>query len=141
MLSTNPYLHFAGNTEEAMHFYRSIFGGEFTIFQRYKEIPGGEKMPPKEQEKIMHVSLTIGNGVTIMATDWTPTMGPGLSFGNNFHICIQAENEKEVDKLFAGLCRDGIAEMPPNKTFWGAYFAMCKDKFGIQWMINYSEIK
>ena len=98
-------------------------------------------MPPKEQEKIMHVSLTIGNGVTIMATDWTPTMGPGLSFGNNFHICIQAENEKEVDKLFAGLCRDGFAEMPPNKTFWGAYFAMCKDKFGIQWMINYSEIK
>src|SRR6187431_2961147 len=116
MLSTNPYLHFNGNTEEAMNFYRSIFGGEFTIFQRYKEIPGGEKMPPEDQEKIMHVSLTLGNGVTIMATDWTATMGAGLSFGNNFHICIQAESEKEVDKLFAGLSRDGFAEMPPNKT-------------------------
>lgn len=141
MHSTNPYLHFNGNTEEAMNFYKSVFGGEFTTFQRYKEVPGGEKMPPEDQHKIMHITLTIGNGVTIMATDSVKAMGQETTFGNNFHICIQAENEKEVDRIFAGLSQKGDVEMPPNKTFWGAYFAMCRDRFGIHWMINYSEIK
>ena len=115
MLSTNPYLHFNGNTEEAMNFYRSIFGGEFTIFQRYKEIPGGEKMPPEDQEKIMHVSLTLGNGVTIMATDWTATMGAGLSFGNNFHICIQAESERKLINYLPGSPGMALQKCPPIK--------------------------
>ena len=136
MLNTNPYLHFMGNAEAAMNFYKSVFGGEFAIFQRYKEVPGGEKMPSDDQEKMMHISL-IGKGITIMASDSVKPMGDDISFGNNFHICIQAESEKEVDKIFAGLTTDGFVQMPPNKTFWGAYFSMCKDKFGISWMINY----
>jgi len=130
-----------GTSEEAMSFYKSVFGGEFTIFQRYKEIPGGEKMPPEDQEKMMHISLTTGKGVVIMASDSVKPMGDDLNFGNNFHICIQAETEAEVDKIFAGLSKNGNVDMPPNKTFWGAYFAMCKDKFGVQWMINYTEVK
>ena len=141
MFSTNPYLHFMGNAEEAMSFYKSVFGGEFVIFQRYKEIPGGEKMLPSDQEKMMHISLTTGKGVTIMASDSVKPMGDDLTFGNNFHICIQAESETEVDKIFAGLSKKGNVEMPPNKTFWGAYFAMCRDQFGVQWMINYTEAK
>lgn len=140
MLNTNPYLHFMGTAEEAMNFYKSVFGGEFTIFQRYKDVPGAEKMPAVEQEKIMHISL-VGNGITLMASDSVQPMGNDISTGNNIHICLHTESETEVDKIFARLAKDGQVEMPPNKTFWGAYFAMCRDKFGVQWMVNYTETK
>ncbi|HEY0680210.1 MAG TPA: VOC family protein [Chitinophagaceae bacterium] len=141
MLSTNPYLIFNGTAESAMNFYRSVFGGEFTGFQRYKDIPGGEKMKPDDQQKMLHVTLTTDKGVAFMASDSVDSKGDDLTFGNNHHICIQAESEQEVDKIYEGLVKDGKSEMPPNKTFWGAYFAMCTDKFGFKWMINYSEIK
>jgi PhnB protein len=137
MLNINPYLNFMGNTEEAMNFYKSALGGEFTIFQRFKDTPGGEKMQAADQDKIIHISLQIANGITIMATDALESMGQSLIAGNNFHICIQAESEKEVDKMFNALSAGGKVEMPLNKTFWGSYFGMCRDKFGIQWMINY----
>ncbi len=138
MLSTNPYLHFMGNAEEAMNFYKSVFGGAFIIFQRYREVPGGEKLPPADQEKMMHISLVTDKGISFMASDAVDPMGNHLTAGNNYHICIQAESETEVDKLFTGLSKNGMVEMPPNTTFWGAYFAMCKDQFGIQWMINHT---
>lgn len=140
MLSTNPYLHFMGIAEEAMNFYRSVFGGEFTIFQRYKDVPGAEKMPAEEQEKMIHISL-VAKGITIMASDSVKPMGIDISAGNNYHICIHTESETEVDKIFAALAKNGQVEMPPNKTFWGAYFSMCRDKFGVQWMVNYTETK
>lgn len=138
MLGTNPYLHFMGNTGEAMAFYKSVLGGEFTIYSRFKDVPGGEKMSPEDQEKIIHISLTIGKGVTIMATDCLESMEQKLVFGNNFHICLQTESESESDKVFEGLSKGGKIEMPMNKTFWGSYFGMCMDKFGVNWMINYS---
>lgn len=138
MLSTNPYLHFMGNTEEAMTFYKSVFGGKFTIFQRYKDVPGGEKMPPEAQEKLIHVSLEMNNGVVIMATDMLEIMEQKFIVGNNFHICVQGESETEIETLFAKLSTDGRVEMPLNKTFWGAYFGMLQDKYGIFWMLNYT---
>ena len=140
MLSANPYLHFMGTAEAAMNFYKSVFGGEFTMFQRYKDVPGGEKMPADDQEKMIHISL-VGKGITIMASDSVKPMGDDISSGNNFHICIHAESEKEVDKIFDGLSADGLVQMPPNKTFWGAYFSMFKDKFGISWMITFDSNK
>jgi PhnB protein len=138
MLGTTPYLNFMGNTEQAMTFYKSVLGGEFTIFQRFKDVPGGEKMSADDQEKIIHISLTIGNHTTIMATDALESMDQKLVAGNNFHICIHTENETEADKIFEALSKGGEIEMPMNKTFWGAYFGMCRDKFGIYWMINYT---
>jgi PhnB protein len=138
MQTINAYLNFMGNTEDAMNFYKSVFGGEFTIFQRFKDVPGSEKMPADDQKKIMHISLTTKNGTTIMATDTLESMGKKLVFGNNFHLCIQAESETEADKLFAMLSAGAKVEMPLNKTFWGAYFGMLQDKFGIYWMINFS---
>ena len=138
MLSTNPYLHFMGNTEEAMNFYKSVFGGTFTVFQRFKDLPGAVRMAPAEQEKIIHVSLSIGNGIMIMATDALESMGQKLVAGNNFHICIHPESVAETDRLFQELSNEGRAEMPLNETMWGAYFGMVRDKFGIQWMINYT---
>ena len=138
MLNINAYLHFMGKTEEAMNFYKSILGGEFTIFGRFRDVPGAENMNPEDQKKIMHISLTTKNGTVIMATDSLESMGQQVSYGNNVHLCIQAESETEVDKLFTALSTGGKVEMPVNKTFWGAYFGMCQDKYGVQWMINYT---
>lgn len=141
MHNFNPYLNFMGNTEDAMNFYKSVFGGEFTLFHRYGDVPGGEKMSAQDQKKIIHISLAINKSMTIMATDTLESMGQPLTAGNNFHIHLQAENEPEADRLFAGLSAGGKVEMPMNKTFFGAYFGMCQDKFGICWMINFTNNK
>jgi PhnB protein len=138
MHTTDIYLHFKGNSEEAFTFYRSVFGGNFIIAQRYRDVPGGDKMSPEDQEKMMHISLKISPHTTLMASDMMGNEEHELIFGNNFHICLQAENEKEADKLFGALSKSGKIEMPMNKTFWGAYFGMCRDQFGLLWMINYT---
>jgi len=138
MLSTNFYLHFMGNTEEAMNFYKSVFGGDFESFMRYSDVPGGEKMPVHDQMKIMHAALPIAGNQMIMATDTLVSMERNVVFGNNYHISLEAENEAEVDKIFTALSAGGTVEVPLNKTFWGAYFGMFADKFGVQWMINYT---
>lgn len=138
MQNVDIYLHFNGNSEEAFSFYRSIFGGEFITAQRYRDVPGGDKMDDESQKKMMHISLKITPATTLMASDNPGKSHNELKAGNNFHICIQAENEKEADKLFQALSAEGKIEMPMNKTFWGAYFGMCRDKFEIQWMISYT---
>lgn len=140
MISINPYLNFMGNTEEAMKFYRSVFGGEFTAFQRFSDSPGHEKMPKKEQGMLMHVSLPMGKTNTLMATDTLESMGQTLTMGNNFSLAVNTESEAETDRLFHALSAGGKITMPLNKTFWGAYFGMCTDKFGIQWMLSYESI-
>jgi PhnB protein len=137
MATINPYLNFMGNTEETMNFYKSVFGGEFTIFQKFKDVPGGDKMSDSDQEKIMHISLPIGKGNVLMATDALESMGPALNVGNNFHLSISAESEKKADKLFNALAEGGQVKLAMNKAFWGAYFGMLTDQFGIQWMISY----
>ena len=141
MHSFNPYLHFMGNTEQAMTFYKNVFGGEFTIFHRFKDVPGGEKMPAEEGEQLIHVSLAINKTTTLMATDTLATMEQHVTAGNNFHIHIQAESEAEADRIFTELSIGGKVDMPMNKTFFGAYFGMCQDKFGIYWMINFTNTK
>ena len=137
MQTINVYFNFMGNTEEAMNFYKSVFGGEFTGLSRFKDLPGSEKIPAHEQNKIMHITLTTKNGTNIMATDFLESMEQKFESGNGVNLCIQAESEEEVDKLFKDLSKGGKVDMPLNKTFWGAYFGMCKDKFGVNWMINF----
>jgi PhnB protein len=127
-----------GNTEEAMNFYKSIFGGEFASFVRFSDVPGGEKMPPADQQKIMHASLPLAGNQMLMATDTLENMGRPIVFGNNYHLYVETESEAEVDLIFTGLSEGGAIESPLNKTFWGAYFGMCEDKFGVQWMISYT---
>ena len=138
MHTIDIYLHFNGNSEEAFSFYKTVFGGDFIVAQRYKDVPGGDKMRPEDQEKMMHISLQITPSTVLMASDILSPADGELVMGNNFHICIQADHEKEADKLFAGLSRNGKIEMPMNKTFWGAYFGMCRDAIGVLWMINYT---
>ncbi|HTJ12003.1 MAG TPA: VOC family protein [Dinghuibacter sp.] len=137
MLNVNPYLNFPGTTEEAMNFYKSVFGGEFTAFARFSDSPGHEKMPKAEQNMIMHAALPLGNGHTLMATDALESMGQDLVTGNNYYINLATESEEETNRLFKGLSAGGKIEMPLNRTFWGAYAGMCRDRYGVQWMLNY----
>jgi PhnB protein len=136
MKNVDIYLHFPGNARQAFSFYKSVFGGEFLVAQNYGSMPGGEKMSAEDQEKLMHISMQLTPGTTLMASDIIGKNESVFVVGNNFHICVQAESEKEADRLFEELSEDGRIEMPMNKTFWGAYFGMCEDKFGILWMIN-----
>jgi PhnB protein len=138
MATINPYLNFKGNTEEAFNFYKSVFGGEFATLQRFKDTPEADKIPASEREKIMHVALPIGKGNMLMATDALESMGQKLVAGNNFYIAIGPESKEEADRLFKGLSSGGQITMPLQDAFWGAYFGMLTDKFGIQWMVNYA---
>src|SRR5688500_3551110 len=139
MPSLNPYLNFNGNTEEAFNFYKSVFGGEFASVERFKNTPEAGKMPEADKNKIMHIALPIGKDNMLMATDVLESMGQQLTVGNNFSISINADSQEEADRLFNGLSAGGKVELEMQKTFWGSYFGMFSDKFGIQWMISYNE--
>ena len=141
MATLNPYLHFAGNTEEAFIFYRSVFGGDFTTLQRFKDTPEAGRVPEKEKEMLMHVSLPVGKGNSLMATDALDSMGHKLIVGNNIQLSLEAESKDEAEKLFKGLSAGGKVTMPLKDTFWGAYFGMLVDRFGIQWLVNYTHPK
>jgi len=135
--AVHPYLTFNGNAEEAFNFYKSVFGGDFMTLQRIKDTPEAANFPAHEQDRVMHVTLPIGKNAVIMASDIIESMGHTLSVGNNFSISVTAESEKEADNIFTGLASGGQATMPMAKSFWGSYFGMLTDKFGVQWMVSY----
>lgn len=142
MATINIYLHFDGNAEEALNFYKSIFGGEFGELTRWKDMAGAEgceemKLEENELDKIMHGSLLIGNGTVLMASDAPKSMGKKRIAEGNFSISVGAESKEETEKLFNGISTGGTVTMPLADTFWGAYFGMCTDKFDIKWMFNY----
>ncbi|HTF27925.1 MAG TPA: VOC family protein [Flavitalea sp.] len=137
MIAINPYLNFMGNTEKAMSFYKSIFGGEFNLILRFADMPGGNKISEEDQSKIMHLSLPIGQGNHLLASDVLESMGQTLNPGNNFTLSVKTGSEKEADKIFNALTDGGQITMAMNKAFWGAYVGMLTDKFGIQWMISF----
>ncbi|MBA4053832.1 MAG: VOC family protein [Marivirga sp.] len=141
MITINPYLNFKGNTEEAFNFYKSVFGGEFLTVQRFKDTPEASRVPDHEKDKLMHITLAIGNGTILMGTDALESMGHTVTYGNNFHLSIDTGSEAEAKKLFDALSVSGKVTVPLDKMFWGAYFGMCTDKFGIQWMVSYDEKK
>ena len=139
MPTINPYLNFAGNTEEAFNFYKSIFGGNFKMLQRFKDTPEAGRVPENDKDKIMHVSLPIGQGNTLMATDALDSMGHKLNPGNNFSLAVEVESKEEARRIFNGLSSGGRVTVPLADAFWGAYFGMLNDKFGIQWMVSYTQ--
>lgn len=138
MVTINPYLNFAGNTEEAFSFYKSVFGGDFSMVQRFKDTPDAGKMSENEKNKLMHISLPLGKSNILMGTDALESQGWKLTFGNNFHLSVETESKGEADKIFHGLSKGGKVKMPQADTFWGSYFGMVEDKYGIQWMVSYT---
>lgn len=137
MAAVNPYLTFNGTCEEAFNFYKSVFGGEFTFIGRFKDMPSEQPMPEAVGNLIMHVSLPIGKDTVLMASDASEAFGQVVNVGDNVSVSINTDSEEEATKLFNGLSAGGIVKMPLEKTFWGAFFGMFTDKFGIHWMVNY----
>jgi PhnB protein len=139
MASINPHINFNGNAEEAFNFYRSVFGGEFAKIMRFKDLANTEfPVAEKDANKIMHIALPIGKNV-LMANDVPESMGRTNENENRSKIVISAESKEEADKLFNGLSAGGQIEMPIADSPWGSYFGMFRDKYGIEWMVDFDE--
>ena len=138
MAQINPYIHFNGNAEEAFKFYKSVFGGEFAMLSRFKDM-AFEGMPnnEKEADKIMHIALPIGKQCILMGSDTPESLGKHNENENRTKISISAESKEEADKLFNGLSAGGQIEMPIQDSPWGSYFGMFRDKFGLEWMVDF----
>lgn len=139
MAIINPYIHFNGNAEEAFNFYKSVFGGDFVQTTRFKELQNPEHpFPENELEKIMHIALPIGGSSILMGSDTPSFMGAHNLNENRSKILISTESKEEADKVFNGLSEGGNVEMPIGESPWGTYFGMFRDKYGIEWMVDYS---
>jgi len=137
MTKLNTYLNFPGNTEEAFHFYKSVFGGEFNSVVRFKDMPmEGVKLSKEDENKIMHIGLPIGDQV-LMATDALESMGFKVNMGNNSYIMIQVDTKEEADRIFNALSAGGKVEMAMADQPWGDYYGSFWDKFGVGWMVDY----
>lgn len=142
-MKVNPYLNFDGNAREAFEFYKSIFGGEFDSVQTFGEMPQqeGQQMSDEEKDLILYISLPIGDGQSLMASDISKASGMKLIVGNNNKVSLHPDSNEEGERLFKRLSEGGKVEMPYEKQFWGDYFGSFVDKFGVGWMINYHEEK
>lgn len=140
MATTNTYLTFDGNCEEAFNFYKSVFGGDFGQVVRFSEMPKDQDYEVTEtnMNKIMHVSLPIGNSL-LMGCDAGQQWVTSLVQGNNFSVSVLADSRTEAEKLFNGFAEYGQVSLPLADTFWGALFGMIIDQFGINWMISFNE--
>ena len=137
MAQINPHINFNGNAEEAFNFYKSVFGGAFTKIIRFKDLSIPEHpIPESEANKIMHIALPIGNSI-LMANDVPEFLGRVNENENRSKIFVSAESKEEADKIFNGLSAGGTVEMPIDESPWGSYFAMFRDKYGIEWMVEF----
>ena len=137
-MKAHPYLNFKGNAEEAFTFYRSVFGGEFTMLLRFRDF-GGDTMgiPESEQHRIAHMTLPVGDSL-LMASDVVGSQDDSFSVGNNIYISLTADSAEEAERVFNGLAAGGRVEMPLQQTEWAEKYGICVDRFGIQWMMGYT---
>jgi PhnB protein len=134
------YLNFNGNCEEAFLFYRSVFGGEFSHVGKFHEMPSDEfQVSEADRNRIMHITLPYGDSI-IMGSDITSDMAGQFKQGNNFSVSITTNTKEEADRIFLALGEGGQITMPLGNVFWGDYFGMLTDKFGIAWMISFNEV-
>jgi PhnB protein len=137
MATIHPYINFNGNAEEAFNFYKSVFGGEFSSIVRFKDIASSEfPVPENEANKIMRITLPIGANILI-ANDVPESMGPVNENENRSKISVSAKSREEADAIFNGLSAGGTVEMPMSESPWGTYFAMFRDKYGIEWTVEF----
>ncbi len=139
MVKLNTYLNFAGNAEEAMNFYKSVFEGEYRGIIRFKDMPmPGTQLSKTDENKIMHIALPVGREDVLMASDVLKQFGQKLVKGNNVVVSIFPDSKEEADRLFNGLSAGGKVEMPMADQQWGDYYGSFVDKFGIRWMVDYT---
>ncbi len=137
----NVYLSFDGNCEEAFNYYRDVFRVEFEILSRFKDMPpqNGTNLPQEEAEKIMHILLPISKETVLMGCDIGSEASKDFMPGNNFSISVETDSQEDADRYFEMLSTNGTVVMPLEITFWGAYFGMLTDQFGINWMITFND--
>lgn len=139
MKTVSPYLNFPGTTEAAFDFYKSVFGGEFLSVVRFKDFGGNAVgVPDEDLNKIAHIALPLGEDNMLMGTDTLASLGQSLTVGNNSYIFVETESAEEADSLYTALSRGGKVEMPLQKSEWAEKYGVCKDKFGVQWMVSYT---
>lgn len=139
MLQINPHINFNGNAAAAFDFYKSVFGGEFKRMVRLKELASPEfQIAPEDENKIMHIALPIGDNL-LMGNDVPSFLGQVNENENRSKISISATSREEADRLFNGLSAGGQVEMPISDSPWGSYFGMFRDKYGIEWMVEFAE--
>ncbi len=138
MKTINTYLLFNGQCEAAFNLYKSVFGKEFEAISFFGDMPEqpGKPLPEEDKKRVMHVTLPISAETRLMGSDSTTESGD-VVFGNNFSVSIDCDSPEEADRFYHALKQGGRDVMPMNKTFWGAYFGMLTDRFGVNWMINY----
>lgn len=142
MTTLHPWINFNGNAEDAFTFYKSVFGGEFTKVVRFKDIASAEfPVPEKEENKIMYIALPIGANTMLIANDVPEVLGKVNEQENRSKILVTAESKEEADRLFNGLSVEGEIEGPMGDSPWGSYAGMFRDKYGIEWIIEYSPTK
>ncbi len=138
MTKMNVYLNFSGNAEEAFNFYRSVLGGDFRSVVRFKDMPvPGSTLAPEDENKIAHIALPVGDE-TLMASDAPQSMGFEVKFGNNSYVSLHPESREEADRIFKALSEGGQVEMPIADQVWGDYYGSLKDRYGVQWMVDYT---
>ncbi len=138
MTTINPWINFNGNAEEAFEFYQSVFGGEFSSLVRFGDLASAEfEVSEKEARKIMHIALPIGDGQALIANDVPEFMGRVSESENRSKISISAESKEDADRLFAGLSAGGTIEGPMGDSPWGTHAGMFRDKYGIEWIIEF----
>lgn len=140
MPSIHPYLNYLGNCEDAFKLYKSLFGGEYSYISRFGEMPpqDGMEVPEEKKNQIMHVSLPINEHITLMGSDVGFGWESKTIVGNNISVSITADTKEQAEQFFSGLSEGGQVIMPMADTFWGDYFGMLVDPFGINWMVSYN---
>ncbi len=142
MAAINPWINFNGNAEEAFTFYKSVFGGEFVKVVRFKDIASAEfPIPEKEENKIMYIALPIGTGTMLIANDVPEVLGRVNENENRSKILVNTESKVEADRLFTSLSVGGIVEGPMDDGPYGTYMGMFRDKYGIEWLIEFNPNK
>lgn len=142
MPTINPWINFNGNAEEAFTFYKSVFGGEFTKVMRLKDLASPEfPIAENDGNKIIQIALPIGQHNMLIGNDIPASMGRVNENENRSKIAISAESKEEADTLFNGLSAGGIVEMPIADSPWGSYFAMFRDRYGIEWTVEFGPKK
>ena len=140
MITVNPYLLFNGKCQDAFNHYKKVLRKEFVEISKYSDMPNDENSHPIPDDKkhwVMHVALKLDNGNLIMGSDRHPSFND-LTFGENCKLALSVGSKSEADRIFSELSEKGSVEMPMEDTFWGDYFGMCTDQFGVEWMVSYN---
>jgi PhnB protein len=139
-MTINPWINFNGNAEEAFNFYKSVFGGEFSKIVRFKDIATEEfPVAEKEEDKIMYIALPIGGGNMLIANDIPEILGKVNERENRSKISVSADSKEEAERLFNELSAGGEVEGPMGDGPWGSYAGMFRDKYGIEWIVEFNQ--